>query len=51
MVIPVDCAFVVDTVYVCYCVLVWYIPSVGVLVVGKGVLVGGDGVGVPVESN
>ena len=33
------------------CVLVRYIPPVGVLVVEDGVLLVGDVVGVPVDSN
>ena len=30
--------------------LVWYIPSFGVLIVVVGMVVGGDGIGVPVDS-
>ena len=51
MVIPVDCAFDV-VIHTCVTVTVcWYIPSVGMLVIGNGVLVVGDSVGVPVDSN
>ena len=34
----------------CYCVLVWYIPSFVVLIVVVGMVGIGNGVGVPVDS-